>query len=709
MNIPIPKLNPIQYIDQKRIDFIMYRADSLLKNVKGDPQAQHFAVNELSRLIGFKKDNSSQTLYIDEIFKKYKIPKKAFNDAIKESIVLVRDKARQKEEIAVIIPKGIDANEFEKWGFYESNHSYHFRTKEGVQQFSNFVMRPLFHIDSVNDSLRIYELTNEHGYKIVADFDMNEMTSITAFKRHIESRGNFLFWGGDSQINKLKLKLYKETTTCTKLDNLGWQREGFFAWANGISQEDGFRPVDDYGRISFNNNNYYIPAFSKVYLNDKSVFLDERKFRYIPNNVSMRDWATQLISVFKDNAIIGIAFWIAALHRDIMLNTFKNFPLLNLFGPKGTGKSQLAVSLSCLFGIQQTPFNIHNGTKAGLAEHVQQFKNSIAWIDEYKNNIDFDKVETLKSIYDAIGRNRLNFEKGRRKETTQVNQAVILSGQEMPTADVALFSRMIFCRFNQSEFSSTEKKNYDDLKKVENKGLSHLSAQIIQYRKHFEENYYNIYQSTLSDFASELEGCNIEDRIMRSMVMIAASFRTISSEVDFPFNYDTLKKAGISALKSQQSQMKSSNEVSVFWQSFEALASDNEIIENWDFRIDLKSDLNLKNKTRIINTTINVLQIRFNDVVSKYRKFARASGITPLPNTTLQYYLQNSPYYLGDSKATKFKITRREADNIVTDTKNTTAMCFDYDQLSDLLSIDLLKTSEEKYSNNTNPEIDKPF
>ena len=93
----------------------------------------------------------------------------------------------------------------------------------------------------------------------------------------------------------------------------------------------------------------------------------------------------------------------------------------------------MAQSLSCLFGEPQTLFNIHNGTKPGLAEHIQLFSNAFAWIDEYKNSLEYDKIETLKSIYDAIGRSRLNMNKGMKKETTQVNSAVILSGQERNT------------------------------------------------------------------------------------------------------------------------------------------------------------------------------------------------------------------------------------------------------------------------------------
>lgn len=687
--------NPIEYIKKYRQDYILYRASQLFVDINNDPMRRSEAVSEITQLISYKSDKTTRSMFIDSISDTYKVGKKMFNDELKQAEVAVMDKPDDDP-----LPKGIDRSDWDKYGFYEDRNAYYFRERDGKKKFSNFVMQPIFHIDSnnVNESLRIYELTNEFGLKIVLDFDMNEMTSVTGFKRKMESRGNFLFWGQESHINQLKQKLYKETTTCTEIRNLGWQKEGFWAWSNGISTDKGFSNVDDYGRIAFENQNYYIPAFSKIYIKDKSVFMDERKFRFMDTDISLTDWAKRLVDVFGDNAKIGIAFYTATLFRDYLLHIFKNFALLNLFGPKGTGKSQLAVSLSCMFGIQQTPFNIHNGTKAGLAEHIQQFCNAFAWIDEYKNNIDYEKIETLKSIYDAIGRNRLNFENRKKKETTQVNSAVILSGQEMPTADVALFSRMVFCQFHQDKYSTQEKQNYDDLKTIEGKGLSHITAEIIQYRKTFEREYFGFYEKTLKEFSESCEKENIEDRIIRSMVMITAAFRTLTEgtvKLDFGFDYAEMKRIGLKSIIAQQAQMKSSNEVSVFWHTVEALASENELEEGWEYRVQSETGLNLRTGKIQWEGSKIILQIRFNEVCTKYRRSAKSSGVGVLPPTTLQYYLQNSPYFLGDSKGTKFKTTiHKPGDGPQTKKKTTTAMCFDYTKLREILNIDLISETE---------------
>ena len=71
-------------------------------------------------------------------------------------------------------------------------------------------------------------------------------------------------------------------------------------------------------------------------------------------------------------------------------------------------------------------------------------------IDEYKNCIDPVKIEFLKGLYDGTGRSRMNMDLDKKREITSVDSAVILSGQEMPTVDVALFSRTIYLTFSQT-------------------------------------------------------------------------------------------------------------------------------------------------------------------------------------------------------------------------------------------------------------------
>jgi len=685
-----PEVDMVKFISSGRVAFPLWYADQLFADAQDDPVLRNEAVKQITSILALYGEDSLVAFFVETICKKFKIKQAILLEKIKEAEIQANP---PETETASSLPAHIDPKEFQKWGFYEDHNNYFFDTKDGIKQFSNFVMRPLFHVESSVDAKRIFELINFLGRKKTIEFDMSEMTSLVNFKRVIEGKGNFLFWGTEPYIMRLKQRWYEETKSCTDIRNLGWQKEGFWAWANGISTEEGFQEIDQTGLVLQNNHYFFIPAFSNIYLDDKSIFLDERKFIYLERDITLRNWAELFIEVFGVNAYFGIAFYISSLFRDHLLHLFNNFPILNLFGPKGTGKSQMAMSISCLFGRQQTPFNIHNGTKAGLAEHIQQFINAFAWIDEYKNNIEYDKIETLKSIYDAIGRNRLNYDKGKKKETTMVNSAVILSGQEMPTADVALFSRVIFLQFNKTEYSVEEKEVYEKLKALEKQGLSCITADIIRHRAFFIENYYHHYDQVLKDIMADLDDRVVEDRILRNWCAIIASFLTLSSRLDLPFTYETIKSEAVKLILNQNQQIATSNELATFWDLFESLYDSNTLVNNWHFLVTHAYSINTtKEGHKILNRPMQVLKFKFNAVYQVYSEHMRRQGGKALPATTLKYYLEKSKQFLGCEASTKFSLRSYDsAEGKFVDQKQvTTSYCFAYDDLQ----INLLRTLE---------------
>ena len=105
--------------------------------------------------------------------------------------------------------------------------------------------------------------------------------------------------------------------------------------------------------------------------------------------------------------------------------------------------------------------------------------NAVVHLDEYKNNLDLEKREFLKGIWDGAGRSRMNMDNDKRRETTAVDCGVVMSGQEMPTADIALFNRLVFLTFSKTAFSDQEKRNYENLKLIEKRGLTRGDIQAL--------------------------------------------------------------------------------------------------------------------------------------------------------------------------------------------------------------------------------------
>ena len=103
--------------------------------------------------------------------------------------------------------------------------------------------------------------------------------------------------------------------------------------------------MDEYGIVRLKSGNYYLPGSSMIYRDDVKLFQFERKFIHTNYSaVTMRDYAEKLIKVFGDNAKIGICFLLATLFRDIIVGQTKSFPILNLFGPKGSVSQNLDIA-----------------------------------------------------------------------------------------------------------------------------------------------------------------------------------------------------------------------------------------------------------------------------------------------------------------------------------------------------------------------------
>src|SRR5690606_19055959 len=114
--------------------------------------------------------------------------------------------------------------------------------------------------------------------------------------------------------------------------------------------------------------------------------------------------------------------------------------------------------------------------------HVATSSNALCVLDEYRNDLEMEKREFLKGLWDGTGRTRMNMDKDKKKETTSVDQGVIVCGQQMATADIALFSRFVVLSFTQTEFSKEEIRLYEELEEINKRGLTHITHQILKHR-----------------------------------------------------------------------------------------------------------------------------------------------------------------------------------------------------------------------------------
>ena len=455
--------------------------------------------------------------------------------------------------------------------------------------------------------------------------------------------------------------------------------------------------------------NFYLPAFSSIYKEDVSLYQFERNFVHRDwGNISLKDYVSLLVTVFGDNAKIGFAFFLATLFRDVVTAQTKSFPILNLFGPKGSGKSELGHSLMSFFIIENTPPNIQNSTLPALADAVAQCANALVHIDEFKNTIDIDKREFLKGLWDGAGRNRMNMDKDKKREVTRVDCGVILSGQEMATADIALFSRFIFLRYNKSEFSAEAKQNFKRLRDTRKLGCTHLTLEILKHRDYFAINFREAFNRAYNDIQEILDNAVVEDRILLNWVIPLAAFGCLQLRIDVPFNYMELCKLAAAGILEQNKELKHNNEIAVFWDIVGYLRQEGQVVINADYRLEYKDKLTVDEGAvqQEYLRPKQILFLRYKRIFELYLLHGKRIGEPLLPKTSLAYYLENSPAYLGKKKSQRFKniIQGRQQYESAPDCSPREesvvdqAYCFDYDMLKEQFNINLEVSTDSIYN-----------
>lgn len=691
----------------EEVDFILWLAEKLFP-YNNTTEEQRQSIKQIAYLLSLLNDETGVSMYINKLTKYYQ-GRRLWLQAVDKERKLREEQSKKTHE-----KDEDDLNR--KYGFYIDHGCYMSITEKGsVYEWSNFTMLPLFHIKDTTNPKRLYKIKNSMGHEEILELKQEDLIALAKFKQRIEGLGNFIWKGTEKELTKLKSYLYEKTETATEITQMGWQRAGFYAFGNGVFYDNNFIKTDDFGIVRLKDKgNYYLPSSSTIYKNDLKLFTFEKQFVHLDlSSVTLKEFTQQLFKVYGDNGREGFCFYLATLFRDVVTSTSANhwFPILNLFGPKGSGKSELGHTLLSLFTISYTAPNIQNSTASALNDTVAQSANALAHIDEYKNDIDPRMIEFLKGLWDGTGRTRMNMDLDKKKETTAVDSGIILSGQEMPTSDIALFTRLIFLQFPRSEFTDAEKQNYKKLLEMRSLGLTHLTLEILKQRKHFEQAWSTAFLETQKLVGDALGREKGEDRIMNNWCVPLAALRVLQNIIP-TLTYDEMLNVTIEGIKKQNGECKTNGELGNFWNVVQYLASDGELVEGGDFFIKCYSMF----KTDIINATWQtkrpILFLQKSRIFNLYRKEGRQANEKVLPTDALKYYLQNSSSYLGE-KVARFDVYKKgilQYDHARQNGSNTPpkmtvtqrAFCFDYDVLCETFGISLWTSKDE-------PEDETPF
>lgn len=199
------------------------------------------AIADICGLLMLIKDEDLRSSYLTSLISTYKHSRE-WKDTLKRAKEVELSEKQERER------KG-DIKMLREFGFTEHDNCYWGTNKEGDEiQWSNFKMKPLFHIRDDFNPVRLFEIKNNSDEPSrLIELNMDEITSSSSLRKRLFGIGDYIWMARDEQLIKLLGYLGRVTETADPIKQLGWQREGFYAFCNGASEDGTWIPIDDMG------------------------------------------------------------------------------------------------------------------------------------------------------------------------------------------------------------------------------------------------------------------------------------------------------------------------------------------------------------------------------------------------------------------------------------------------------------------------------
>lgn len=724
--------NITDYIINNAEDAVQWKTMKLYNKEANDPDALSEAVTEVSKMLFCIKDDIKRNAYTDTCRKLLKQPAKFFKEKIEQ---LAKDAESKAEKKGVVdagvadelgLPEGADFKEFMQNRFVTVANACWFRGRDGFFKGTNYKIEPLFHVYGKSDNKRLCEVINEHGHKKLIDFNTADFVSRQKFEEVLLNEGFFIQFEnfGANHFTLMKNTVLANFIMAYELKTLGWQKEGFFSYADCVYHQGILKQVNNYGIVQLETGikkeseyqedikHFYSPSCSEMYKHmrdDDDPYENDRYFVYKKSPVALHTWMKQMYEVYDKKAVTGIAFLFATVFRDIYLKRYQFFPHLFLSGEKGSGKSKFGESLVALFLYKQEPFDLNSGTPVAFYRRLSRIMNAPTMLEEYHDNVDDKIFQPIKGAYDGRGREMGKATGDNRTTTTKVNCSLIIVSQYLSARDDnSLTSRSLVEHFikPQENFTNEAIEKYTQLKKWEEEGLNSLLTEILQLRPLVEEKIHTVYAEINKQLKRELKNNEYQERMLQNYVALLTPIKILWNEFKFPFTYEDVYHQFKNAILDSSDLIIESEGLAEFWRTLEYLLDRKPyplLVDGIHFKIDTPQTLLLQSrkgeKDHVWNNSDReqILMLRLNAVHQLYHKeVSTREGAELIGENTLRNYFKSKKYFIGAVKSHRF------------DDTSTSAYVFHYTMMHEGGVLNLLRNQKEHFMPAEAATTDKP-
>lgn len=678
------KTETAAFVLENMQDALLYKANLLNEKAGEDHYQKSEVVSTLCSILFLIKNETVRNGYIKDIgliIKEKQAVLKAnigvLEKAHQEKLNSQKEKPTSRQ---LGLPEGAEAEQFLKDRFCEIGNSYHFQSREGFFEGTNFKVDPLFHIKGRKENKRLCEITNTYNKKELVDFDSESFVSHGDFKRQLIRLGYFVFKSGANtqHFDLVAEKILKGFNTALELQTMGWNSKGFYAFGNGVYWKNEFKNVNNYGIIHLEGVDqeeddynekvdfYYSPAFSVMHKKNQDgddPYENDRKFVYKKAPISLENWMQQLIDVFGEKGRMGIVFNFAAIFRDLFLSNYDYFPLLGGFGEKDSGKSGFGKMLQNFFFFQEEPLELNQATLVGLNRRLSRTTNTVTFLDEYNNKLDEKINQALKGCWNGLGREKGIATTDKRTVVDKINQAIYFAGQYLPTSDDnALQTRTICLQFPNQNYSPEAKEKYNRLIEDTNKGLSSLVVDIVNHRPFFQAELPKTFAEVVRELKTKLKGQEYQERIFGNYAVLIISYKILQSKINFPFDYEAFFDQCVDGILENSNNVADSNGLTGFWNVLQWLFEHSIVQKEKHFKIEKPISVRYyaskaeSKDWQNPNMATKVLFLRLNAVHQDYvKEVTKREGVEVIGETTLRNYFKSRPYFIGMVKGKRFE------------------------------------------------------
>ncbi|MCH8491386.1 MAG: hypothetical protein LAT81_15870, partial [Oceanicaulis sp.] len=409
----------------------------------GDEITKAIQAELLAKVLATIEDKSYREIYVKWLAKESGLEKRTVESFIRGESLKAIDQVNETHELYQL-PKSVKVpiveieKTIEKYQLFMANNKIWMqRGSEPPYTFesvSNFAIEIIQHMRDEKFPMKLLRIKNTDNMEVVFDMPSDQINTPMSFDNAMTAHGNYFWTGGRSDHQRLRKYLFDKMGTGRKIDVLGWQPEGFWAWNNKASVADGTNiDINENGVFEFNKVTYYIPSANSIYKDNPYKYQSQKKAVIKRPNFNFSNYITQMMKVHRGHAITATLFGIASAFQDIVVHSEKFFPMLFLYGPASSGKDQLANCVQSFFGDPQEAINLEGGVstiKAQVREFAQ-FSNMISQLSEY-NPGDAKLDGVLKGLWDRRGYKRGNIDSHVGTDSIPILSSVIMTGNYTP-------------------------------------------------------------------------------------------------------------------------------------------------------------------------------------------------------------------------------------------------------------------------------------